>query len=226
MAVAKQAVGKREARDDAGTLDPALKKRWQKTIARYLAAVADESSGWDERYEALDEILHSDPPLYLGGGFRSAAKFLAAHAPGQSARSIDAAILVARHFEPAAEAKYGVSKLELLVRYLEARGGVPLGPAKIDLEAQKLRVPSKAGALRVPFADATVLQLRAATRAAVSTPSTARVEPAAVKKVRAALAKAGFKDIAVSMRGGKLALSGIAPERIGKVGKAISLVKG
>ena len=42
-------------------------------------------------------------------------------------------------------------------------------------------------------------------------------EPPAVKKVRAALVKAGMKDIAISVRGGKLTLSGIAPQGIGKL---------
>ena len=99
-----------------GLVDKALKARWEEAIARYRKARTEEIEGWDERYEALGDILDNDPPYYLAGGHKTARAFLQAEVPDQDERSVRTYIRVARFFDPEDEAKHGVSKLDLLLR--------------------------------------------------------------------------------------------------------------
>ncbi len=106
--------------------------------------------------------------------------------------------------------------------YLEADAGGQLGGAKIRPERQKIRVGKGKAAKLVPFAEATRAQVTAATRALLGKTgsSTAKVPPV-VASLKKALAAAGLADVAVSMRGGKVAMSGIAPESLAALAKAL-----
>ncbi len=202
--------------------DRALKKRWEKAIARYRNALTDATEGWDARYEALDEILSSDPPYYLAAGYKDAVSFLKAEAPAEDPRTVRCYIRVARHFSPQDEANHGVSKLDLLVTYLEAKNGKPLkGP--IDPEAHRIPVPEGEGHRDIPFSQITVAQLRRVVRELSGiVEKTSASEPPLVKRIRAVLAKAGLATVGVSMRQGHVALSGIDPKSLAALGKAIS----
>jgi hypothetical protein len=150
----------------SGLVDRALKARWNEALERYRVARAEETAGWDERYEALGDIVDAKPPLYLAGGFKTAGAFLRAEAPELSERQVRTYIRVARYFDPEDEARHGVSKLEALLDYLEAAGGVPLAPAKLHVERQRVRVKRGKVERRVPFAEVTVQELRAAVKKA------------------------------------------------------------
>src|SRR5687767_11771137 len=75
-------------------VDAALKARWNEAIARYRAARDEEVEGWDERYEALGEIIDSEPPYYLAGGYKTAREFLKKEVPDQDERSVRAYVRV------------------------------------------------------------------------------------------------------------------------------------
>lgn len=203
-------------------VDEGLKIRWNEAIARYRKSRAVEMKEWDERYEALGEILDSDPPYYLAGGYPSALAFLAAEAPDQDPRTVRTYVRVARYFDPDDEAKHGISKLDALLDYLEAVGGAPLAPAKINLSKQKVRSGSGKAQKLVPFGEITVAELRASMRTARTPASkSAAKEPKAVKVVREALKKAGAGAVAVRMRNGKLDIGGIELTKLGAVAKAL-----
>ncbi len=209
--------------------DKALKARWTEAIERYRKARGDEAAGWDERYEALGEILDSDPPYYLAGGFKDARAFLEVEAPDQDERSVRRSIRVARYFDPDDETKYGISRLDLLLDYLEAAGGAPLAPAKIRVEKQKVRVPSGKTSRLAPFSELTQDELRQAVRLARSktgpAAATAAKEPPVVKVVRSALGKAGLSALAVRLRQGRLDVSGIPLDKLGALAKVLAAVK-
>ncbi len=218
---------KTAAAEGAGTVakslvDKALKARWEKAIARYRAARDTESSGWDDRYEALGDIIESEPPYYLAGGHATTRAFLKAEAPGETERSVRRSIRVARHFEPSDEATHGIAKLEALLDYLAAHGSKATVPAKLDLARQRVRVAEGKSFRMRPFAELTLAELRRAARAkgAGSSEASAKV-PAEVKKWRAALAKAKLSQVGVSLQGGLLTFSGIAPEMVKKVGAVL-----
>ena len=204
-------------------VNKALKARWQREIARYRAARDSEASDWDDRYEALGDIIEFEPPSYLAGGYASVSAFLKAEVPGETERSVRRAIRVARHFEPSDEAAHGISKLEALLDYLKAHGSEPSVPAKIDLARQRVRVADGKSYKMKPFAEVTVSELRRASRvkAAGATAESAKV-PAAVKKWKAALARAKLAQVGVSLKGGLLTFSGIAPAQVKKLGAVLA----
>jgi hypothetical protein len=211
----------------AALVDPKLKARWESALARYRSARADETAGWDQRYEALGEIIDSEPPYYLAGGYRDATSFLKVEAPGQELRTVRRYVRVARHFEPEHEVRYGITKLDALIDYLEAVGkSAPLPPAKIDLARQKVRVPDGKAQRVLLFADATVEELQRARRAAQakSRPAAPALSPIA-RRVQEALARAKLQGIAVGLRGGALHLGGIPLAQVPALGKALAAVK-
>jgi len=213
--------------EDGPLVDRALKARWEAAIGRYRRARSEETEGWDERYEALGEILDSDPPYYLAGSYRSAKAFLAAEAPGQDLRSVRRYVRVARHFDPADEVRYGITRLDVLLDYLEATNhAAPLPPAKIDLARQKVRLLESGQSRLRPFAELGVDELRAACRAArrAEAKPSAKLPPIA-RAVEQALTKAGLRTIAVGVRGGALYLGSIPMAQVPALGAALSKVR-
>ncbi len=215
---------KKSATKNAPTapVNKVLKTKWEKAIATYRGARDAESSGWDDRYEALGDIIEAEPPLYLAGGYSTIKAFLAAEAPGETERSVRRAVRVARHFDPADEAKHGVAKLEALLDYLAAHGGESKVPAKLDLSKQRVRLPQGKSYQMRPFAELTLAELRRAARskAGAGADDRANASPE-VKRWKAVLVKAKLAQVAVSMRGGLLTFSGIAPELVKKVGAVL-----
>lgn len=208
------------------TVDKALKVRWTEALARYHRARADETEGWDARYEALGDILESDPPFYLAGGYKSASAFLKAEVPDQDERTVRMYIRVARYFDPEDEARFGVAKLDLLLRYLEAAGGVPLAPAKIHPDRQKIKIKDAKQTRTIAFAEATADDLRRAARAAASKGGkvTDSVSPA-VRVLRGVLSKGSLHAVAVRVRAGRVDLSGVAWGELTTLGKVLSAAK-
>jgi hypothetical protein len=211
-------------------IDKGLRARWEEAVARYRKARAEETSGWDERYEALGEILDGDPPYYLAGGFKTARAFLQAEAADQDERTVRRYIRVARYFDPEDEAAHGIDKLDALLDYLEAAGDAPLAPAKISLSKQRIRVPdgsNRNGQSRlVSFGEVTREELREATRATKGhAGQLARTLPPLVKELRQVLAKANLGRIGVRLRDKKLDLSAIPPVQLGRLGKTLAKAK-
>ena len=66
----------------------------------------------------------------------------------------------------------------------------------------------------------------ATTKAKNSSGSSKAKVPPVVASLKKALAAAGLADVAVSMRDGKVAMSGIAPESFAALAKALRGVKG
>jgi hypothetical protein len=204
-------------------VDKALKVRWDEAIVRYRKARAEELEGWDERYEALGDILDSDPPYYLAGGYRTARAFLQAEVPDQDERSVRTYIRVARYFDPPDEQQYGIIKLDLLLRYMESTGALPLEPAKIRPDRQKVRVTRGRTTQSVPLAEVTFEELRAATRAAArSAGKPQKNAPPLVRALSTLLSKAKLQGVGVRLRGGKVDLSGIPADRLGALGSALA----
>ena len=230
MATTKRTTKKRSQQTSpraAELVDRKLKARWEAAVARYRQARDDESSGWDERYEALGEILDSQPPYYLAGGYRDATSFLRAEAPGQDLRTVKRYVRVARHFAPADEARHGIARLDALLDYLEAAGrGAALPPAQLDLARQKIRVPEGKTTRVLAFTEATVEEIRRAQRAARGSSGRQPVTlPPIAARVKQALSKAKLGGISVGLRGGALYLGDIPLMQVPALAAALAKVK-
>jgi hypothetical protein len=224
MATAKRRAASKVKRPEV-VVDKALKQRWTIEMERLKEARASETAGWDELYEALGEIVASDPPLYLAGGYKTARDFLKKELPDKNERTLRSYIRVARHFDPEDEVKHGITKLELLLDYLEVAGGAPLAPAKIRLSKQKVRVASDKASRLVPFDEVTVEQLRSAIRVARSSSGkVGKAQPPLVKEIRKALAGKGIGSVGVSLRN-KLVVLTVAPAKLTALCKALAAAK-
>ena len=179
-------------------------------------------------YEALGEILYSTPPLFLAAGHKTARAFLATILPGTSETTVRGYVRVAKYFDPEDEKRYGVSKLQFYLDYLEAHGGAPLAAAKIDLRKATVLLDrgKKGNARKVPLGEVTYDELRAAARTAKSgTNRASKNEPPAVVALRKHLAGAKLGKVGVRLRDGHLDLSGIPLDDVVTLGHALVKAK-
>jgi hypothetical protein len=216
--------GKRAAKEALVTVDKKLKARWQAQLERFEENRGRELAGWDEMYEALGEILDSEPPLYLAGGFKTARAFLAARLPGVNEQTARDYVRVARNFDPPDEQKHGVSKLVLLLDYVEAVGGAPLVPVKLDPD--RVQIKEGPGGPTVRFSEISYQALRVAVRAAKGRSRKPRpADPPLVRAVRAALKRERLGQLGVRQRRDKLDLTGIPKVKLAAAGRALIATK-
>lgn len=179
----------------AVVVNEAMRRRYEAHLAAFQKAQGAELGHWDAAYESLDEILSSEPPLYLAGGYKSERAFLAAVLPGVARSTITENVRVARHFDPDQEKKHGVRRLAQLVDYLEAKSGAPLPRARIDADRTRVEV----GDARVPFTELDYDALRDAARAAKGGKSRVKTESAEVRALRAIFSKLGLGNVSVQL---------------------------
>jgi hypothetical protein len=223
----KTSAPKTKTAPPAPVADAALKARYQAELARFESARTNELSGWDEMYEALDAILYSDPPLYLAQGFKSARAFLGQHLPGVNEATARSSIRVARSFDPDDEQKHGISKLGLLLDYLEAAGGAVLEPGvKLNPDRTLIRVRHGKTMRSVAFKELSYDELRVAVRTARGAKASSHTgDSPAAKAVRAALRKEHLGQVGVRLRGEKLDLTGIPVGDLAALSRALRAVR-
>ena len=150
--------------DVAVKVDAKLKARWDMLSKLVASAQSRGASAFDELYEAVGDIIHHDPPLYVVGGYANVREFAAAVLK-EKERTVTRNVRVARFASPRQETDYGVSKIDAALGYLEAKAGKPLGRVPVDFVSLKIRVTEGKETRLVGFEDASVDQLRAATTA-------------------------------------------------------------
>lgn len=208
--------------------DPALRRAYQRAVAAIHDARTKEMTDFDKLYEAVGTVIDSDPPLYLAAGLKTARDFLAKEIPGVDERTVRMNVKVARHFDPAHEETFGLVRLALLVDYLALanKGKAPAG--RIDPARAKVRVPVGKTSKLAPFAKCDVSVMRDVVRYAKGGRSAIQAESDAatplVKRLRGALAKAGFSNVTVSERSGKVRLGAIDAKRLGEVARVIASI--
>lgn len=206
-------------------IDRALRRRWLDALRVVRRSARGAAVSFDERWEAVAEILDHDPPLYLAGGFATAREFLAAEL-GETERTARRYVRVARFASPVEEARYGVSKLDAVLAFLEARAGKPFGRLPVDF--QRLRIPVRRDERprRLTVASASVEEVRSATRALLrssggAAPGTAPL----VRAVDAALAAGPLRGIRVRLAAGRLSFSGVPADALAAFAAALAGVR-
>jgi len=204
-------------------VDRSLKKRWGRALTTLESARRQGATAFDELWETVAEIVDHDPPLYLAGGFATTKAFLTKHLK-ESERTARRLMRVAKFASPNEEARYGVSKLDAALAWLEAKAGKPRGRLPVDFP--KLRVPVKGGPT-LPFDEATVRDLTAATRELLRAGKPRKNRPPLVRALATAIAKKGksLDGITVSLTNGKLTLGNILPDQLAALTKALGSAK-
>jgi hypothetical protein len=197
--------------------DPKAKRQWQRALAKLEAARSEGAETFDDFWETVLEIDEANPPLWQAGGFTTRAQFLAAHVK-ESERTALRFMRVAKFASPQEESRYGISKLDAALAWLEAKSNKPLGRLPIDFP--RLRVPTEGRT--IPFAEATVKDLQAATRQLLRTRrKTTTRRPPIVRALAAALGNRHPK-VTISLTAGRLTLGNIDPETLPALLKALS----
>lgn len=144
----------------------ALKKEFAKVQATMHKLRGEGTISFDALWELVDHVLASDPPLYLGGGYKTKEAFIAAELPGETPRSVQRNVLVARCFSPDEEAKHGIAFLEEVALYARDLTAAEAPPPAIHLDKLTLTLPGKNGAsVRKKASAATIDDVRIARRA-------------------------------------------------------------
>lgn len=209
------------------TVDRALKRRWDESVALMHDARSKESSGFDAYWEAVGAVIDHDPPLYLAGGCATVGDFLTKHV-GESERTARRNIRVARFASPQEESRYTVTKLDAALGWLEANG-LSLAQGKAPIDFATLRIPVVRGdkTERLGLEEATVEEINAATTALRSTkgrsrkPSTPEIDAvaAALKTDRA------LRGVGVSFRDGAFSFRDVSAEALAAFARALRKVK-
>jgi hypothetical protein len=175
-------------KDVLAPVDPTLKKRWLALAARLDALVTTDARAWDDLWEIADAIVSAEPPLYLFGGYKDAGEFFVQRMKVDRATGFRS-VRVARYASPEEEKRYGVAKLDAALAYIEAKTGeLAKPPLPIRFERLKIEIGRGKNARRVPLEEATVAELRAATRALAKAP---RPASKSAEALLAALGKTG-----------------------------------
>ncbi len=203
-----------------------LRDRWQRALDAVKDAKREGASAFDVLWETVAEIVDHDPPLYLAGGLATTKDFLAQHL-NETERSARRWMRVARYASPAEEVRYGVSKLDAVIGYLEAKSGGPIqGSLPVAFDKLKIPVERDGKITQVPLEDATVEQIETATR---KLKRSEQKHPAAASPVLVAitreLSKGKLRGVSAKISGGKLMLGAIPLEALTDLADALRRMK-
>ncbi|HEX7601682.1 MAG TPA: hypothetical protein VF316_08760 [Polyangiaceae bacterium] len=199
-------------------VDASLKARYDTLRAQIDTAKAKESRDWDAIWEAAGAIVEHEPPLYVVGGYKTAPEFFS-EVLGENARNAYRNVRVAKFASPAEETKYGVSKLDAALAYLEAKLGAPLAHPPLPVAFDRLRI----GKNRVLLENARREEILAATAELSKSAKkpTSSDERAAV----ASFAKhPALKSIRVRVRAGLVTFTGVPAASMAAFQKALGTI--
>jgi hypothetical protein len=203
-----------------------LRKRWLRALDVVRDAKREGASAFDVLWETVAEIVEHDPPLYLAGGLATVKDFLAQHL-SETERSARRWMRVAKFASPAEEARYGVSKLDAVIGYLEAKSGGPIqGSLPVAFDKLKIPVERDGKPTTVPLEEATVEAIETATR---KLKRSGQKHPRAASPVLVAvtreLSKGKLRGISAKISGGKLMLGAVPLDALAELADALRRVR-
>jgi hypothetical protein len=201
--------------DVLAPVDPTLKRMFDARLAVIEGAKKRGSSAFDELWEAVGEIVEHDPPLYAVAGYKDAGEFFR-EALGETRRNAFRFIRVAKFASPREEARYGTTKLDAALSYLEAKLGAPLAHPPLPIAFDRLRVPTKDGKT-LSLDDARVEDLTGAARAL--RPSAKKLPKTSLEKalVDGLSGKKSLGDVRVRVSAGLVTLSAVPAAALGEL---------
>ena len=207
-------------------IDRALKKRWDEILKVVEGAKREGAGAFDRLWESVAAIVEHDPPLYLAGGFSTAKAFIAAHL-GETERTARRNMRIAKYASPVEEERYGTSKLDAALGYLEAKsGGAQKGRLPVDFEKLRIPVARDGKEITVPLADALVQEINLATRKLLrgATKPHPKASPLHAA-VSAGLGDKALRGITVRVAGDRIFLGNIPSASLPALARALGKVK-
>lgn len=203
----------------------AMKKDWEKTERVIVRLRGAGAQAFDELYETVYAVMTSDPPVYLGGGMRTAREFIERMLPGEDERSVSRNVLVAIAFTPRDEQTKGIGFLEEVAQYVMELSGSKALPRAIDLD--RLRIPVRRAdgdIVHTPARQASREDVRAARNAL----GKKRKRPAApaLKPILGALSmRKALRSVKVHATGTEASFSGVPLSDLAAFGALLAKIK-
>ena len=202
------------------TIDASLKKLWADTAARLKKATAEGALSWDERYEAIADIVEHQPPLYLAGGFSTEKAFFE-KSIGEDRSTVYRNMRVAKYSTAKEVEIYGASRLDAAITFVETKNGGPL-KGRMPIDFATLRFPLKEGSRRL--ADATVEELRQAIATIKGRARTSTKASPEARAISSLIAKSKVKGVTFDVRKEVVVLR-VPLVSVSAVGRALSAFK-
>ncbi|MBK8259392.1 MAG: hypothetical protein IPK82_42895 [Polyangiaceae bacterium] len=208
------------------TVDKALKKKWQQALEVLQGAKREGAGAFDRQWEAIGAIIEHDPPLYLAGGMATIKAFLETHV-GENERTARRLIRVAKYASPAEENRYGISKLDAAISFIEAQLGQPVqGRLPVAFDALRIPVEKDAKTTTLPLEKCPVEQIQAATRALLRTKDKAPAKASpVVKAITKELQSTKWRGVTVRLAGGKVSFGGVPVDAFEDFVKSLARVR-
>lgn len=208
--------------DVATPVDAKLKKLWDEGVHTIEQAKGLGAQAFDKLWEAVEHVATHEPPLWAIGGYGSAAEFYR-EVLGETERTAQRNMRVAHFATAEQEEKFGVAKLDAALAFLEAKNGAPLD-GRQPLAFGRIEIP--AGGAKKTLFDATVEEIRAATRDA-GTKEKRRPKSAALSAVAKTLgASKSLSSIAATEHAGLLSFRGVPIAALGQFASAVARAAG
>ena len=201
-------------------VDPKLKEAYDARVAEIEDATHREAVDFYARWHAAAEIVNGHPPLYTVGGFATADAFFRA-VMKENPRNAQRYVRVVELTTQGDDEKYGgVSKLDAVLGFVEAKIGHPLVHPPLPVALDHLRIP--VGKATKGVADASVAEVRAAT-AKLTASWHKRPKTPAQSAVMAAFAKIdSLHDVKAHEHDGLITFTGVP---IGAMDRFISALR-
>ncbi len=209
-------------------VDRALKRAWDAARHKLAEAKREGAGAFDTLWETIGIIIDHHPPLYLAGGYATAKAFLADFVE-ENERTAQRLIRVAKYASPDEEAKFGVSKLDAAIAFIEAKAGAPAkGRVPVDFAKLKIPVVREKETRNVSLVDATVEEVRSAIRSVARSGASKGSKPArspVVNAITTALKAPHLHGIKVSLAHEEVTLSAIPVAHLQEVGRELAKLK-
>ena len=199
--------GKRAPKGDVSVkVDPKLKKAYDGLVAVIAEASKKEAMDFDRRWEAAAKIIDHNPPLYTLGGYANADAFYR-DVMQEEPRNARRYVRVAKYASPDEETRYGTSKLDAALGFIEAKLGHPLEHPPLPVAFEKLRIPVTSGSkslddVSVPEITAATSKLTGASYKKAKTPAQAAIMTQLAKMK-------SLSDVRVHEIGGVVSFTGV-----------------
>ena len=189
--------------------DPARQRRYDELAKAMRGARLGEARGFDAYWESVGEVI--DAQLYIEGGYSTADAWMKAvvHEPKRTALRN---VRVARYASPDEESRWGVTKLDAALSFIEAKLGAPIA-GKLPIKLDALRIPverdGKKGTRGLDDVDAAEIAVATKRLRRVDGTERARRSPIEPAYVDAIQKVAGLRGMSVRFHDGRISFGNV-----------------
>jgi len=198
-----------------------MQRRYDALLAEIVDARRDEARGFDRKYEAADEVLRSK--LFLLSPYGTAQKWVAAVLHDEYRTGLRN-IRIARYCSPDEEMRWGTTKLDAVLTYLDAQTHGSSDGVKVALASLRIPVTRDGKTVRTSLEDATVVEILAAAKRTKSGTKNTRRSPVERAFAKALAGDKELRNATVRVHDGKVSFGAVSLTALERFAKALRAV--